>query len=101
MSPLWVTVMAFNRNLGACSRVQRMHIRPVSMLTPVLCTTWERHIHFPSQPHAATMSIANATEPLVTHTQDMTILWLERTEFVGSILGGVGYGSSMQLAAMA
>jgi hypothetical protein len=47
------------------------------------------------------MSIANATEPLVTHTQDMAILWLERTEFVGSILGGVGYGSSMQLAAMA
>jgi hypothetical protein len=46
------------------------------------------------------MSFANATDPMTPNDQDITLLWLDRTNFVGTILGGVAYGERLSVIAL-
>jgi hypothetical protein len=46
------------------------------------------------------MSFANATNPFAPSDEDMATLWIDRTNFVGTILGGVAWGSCSLLVAL-
>jgi hypothetical protein len=43
------------------------------------------------------MSFANATNPFAPSDEDMATLWLDRTNFIGAVLGGMAYGMYLWL----
>jgi hypothetical protein len=61
------------------------------------------HLHHPAigpEPSSpdTTMSFANATNPFAPNDEDMATLWLDRTNFIGAVLGGVAYGPCSSLS---